>query len=176
MVRTVNAGFDEFLKALVATKIETEAARSGRKSIETCLESNFGLLNFFRPRSFGNGTSISGRSDVDYFAVIPVAKLKQNSATTLTQMRNVLDTRFPQTGIHVSTPEVVVPFGDVRSETTEVIPADYATTSSGYRIYDIPDTAGGWIKSAPKGYDDYIAEVDKKLSGKVRSLIRFVKA
>jgi hypothetical protein len=59
-----------------------------------------GLNRFFRTGSFGNGTSISGYSDVDYFASIPRDQLKAISTSTLTRLKNVLDSRFPLTGVH----------------------------------------------------------------------------
>lgn len=71
MPRSVEEGFTDFLVKLRATATETEAAKKHRRSIEACLQNNFGLLRFTRIGSFGNGTSISGYSDVDYLACIP---------------------------------------------------------------------------------------------------------
>ena len=69
--RTVDQGFRAFLQRLTPTTGESTAAKTHRASIETCLKNNFGMTRFFRTGSFGNGTSISGYSDVDYFAEIP---------------------------------------------------------------------------------------------------------
>ena len=102
-----------------------------------CIRANFALNRYWRTGSFGNGTSISGYSDVDYMASIPREKLKQNSTTSLTQLRNALAARFPNTGVHSDCPAVVVPFGTDRSETTEVTPADCVATSGDYPVYDI---------------------------------------
>ena len=174
--RTVNQGFIEFHRKLTPTSGESEDAQSHRASIKTCLESNFGMTNFFRTGSFGNGTSISGYSDVDYFAVIPTNNLKENSTTALREVRDALATRFPNTEVHVSCPAVVVPFGTDAKESTEVTPADYIKATNGYNIYDIPDCSDGWMNSSPSTHNAYVREVDGDLGGKVKPLIRFIKA
>ena len=110
MPRTIDEGFRDFLQKLTPSNTETEAARRHRASIEQSIRSNFGLNRFWRIGSFGNGTSISGYSDVDYMASIPTKSLTQNSSTSLTKLRNALDTRFPNTGVRTSCPAVVVPF------------------------------------------------------------------
>jgi hypothetical protein len=177
MPKTIHEGFNEFLSRLTPTASESEAAKKHRASIEACLKSNFDLEKFFRTGSFGNGTSISGYSDVDYFACIPNRNLVSNSQTSLTKVRDVLNNRFPTTGVRVSCPAVKVPFGTEGRESTEVVPAeDVSTSKNGYRIYNIPDCSGGWMQSSPDAHNTYVREVDKKLNGKVKPLIRFVKA
>lgn len=177
IAKTVEEGFREFHNRLTPTLTESEAAKRHRASIRDCLVSNFGMTNFFRTGSFGNATSIRGYSDVDYFAVIPTGNLNQNSSTTLRKMRNVLDARFPNTGVSVRTPAVRVPFGRDASESTEVVPADFIKTSSkGYNIYEIPDGNGGWRNSSPKAHNSWVTDINGKLSRKVKPLIRFIKA
>ena len=135
------------------------------------------MTRFFRSGSFGNGTSISGYSDVDYFAIIPTKKLKQDSSSTLREVRVALETRFPKTNVKVDSPAVVVPFGTNASESTEVVPADYIKNDeNGHDIYEIADGEGGWMKTSPGAHKRYVDEVDKKLNGKVKPLIRFLKA
>ncbi|MBL8267739.1 SMODS domain-containing nucleotidyltransferase, partial [Steroidobacter sp.] len=155
---------------------ESDAAKRHRASIEACLKSNFGLKRFVRIGSFGNGTSISGYSDVDYLASIPTSQLTQSSSYSLTKVRDALDTRFPRTGVRVNTPAVGVPFGTYRSETTEVVPADYIAEIDGFKIYEIADGNGDWMRISPDSHNDYVARVDEKHSGVVKPLIRFVKA
>ena len=176
--RTVNQGFATFLQRLTPTSGESTAAQSHRVSVKACLEKNFSVTRFFRTGSFGNGTSISGYSDVDYFAEIPTRNLKKNSATTLSQVRNALDERFPNTGVRVSCPAVVVPFGTDAKESTEVTPADYigVTSEDKYKVYEIPDCSDGWMRSSPDAHNAYVREVDGDLAGKVKPLIRFIKA
>jgi hypothetical protein len=110
--RSVSERFEEFHKRLIPSATESEAAKNHIKSIEECLKINFGLLRFFRSGSFGNGTSIQNYSDVDYFASLPDASIKDDSSKTLSDVAAALRRRFPTTlGIRVDSPAVVVPFG-----------------------------------------------------------------
>lgn len=180
MPRTIDEGFRDFLTKLTPTSTESEAAKNHRASIESCLKNNFGLLRLFRTGSFGNGTSVSGYSDVDYFASIPTDNLNRNSSTALSNVRDVLDARFPKTGVRVNCPAIVVPFGLLAKETTEIVPADFKdiikTNGDSYHVYDIPNCSGGWMRSSPEIHNLYVRSVDEKLKGKVKPLIRFVKA
>jgi hypothetical protein len=174
---TVASAFDIFLGRLTPTPGETAAAKAHRESIRQCLESRFEITNFFRTGSFGHGTSVRGFSDVDCFAVVPTVKLTRNSDTTLGYFRDALDARFPRTGVKVRGPAVIVPFGKDGAESTEVIPADYVGKSSkGKNVYDIPNRAGGWMRSSPSGHNAWVDDIDQKLSGRVKPLIRIVKA
>src|SRR5882724_8593285 len=125
MPRTIDEGFRDFLKKLTPTSTESDAAKKHRASIEACLKNNFEITRFFRTGSFGNGTSISGISDVDYFASIPTRHLTRNSGNSLRKLRDALDIRFPETRVRVDCPAVTVPFGLFGWETTEVVPADF---------------------------------------------------
>jgi hypothetical protein len=174
--RTVPQGFEEFHKRLVTSTTESEAAKKHRKSIEECLETNFGLLRFFRSGSFGNGTNIRNYSDVDYFASLPDASLKDDSGKTLSEVAAALRKSFSTThGIRVDSPAVVVPFGNNASEAHEVIPADLVN-SEGPFVYLIADGNGGWMRSSPQAQNDYVTSMNDKLKGKVKPLIRFLKA
>ncbi|WP_324718089.1 nucleotidyltransferase [Carboxydochorda subterranea] len=176
MPKTVEEGFRELLGKLTPSATETEAAARHRRSIKSCLERAFGITHFFRTGSFGNGTSISRYSDVDYFAVIPSERLKDNSAASLAEVRNALDACFPRTGVRVNCPAVKVPFGTQEEETTEVVPARFVGTSGVYRVYEIPDCDGGWTRSSPEAHHGYVTSVDDKLGYKVKPLVRFIKA
>jgi hypothetical protein len=176
MAKTVGDAFSTFHGWLTPSDGETAAATSHRKSLYDCLDAHFDLRRFFRTGSFGNGTSISRYSDVDYFASIPRERLKQNSGSTLREVRDVLDARFPRTGVRVATPAVLVPFGSDRSEWTEVVPADFIRKEDDASVYEIADGGGGWMRSSPEIHNRYVAAVNKKLDFKVKPLIRFVKA
>lgn len=156
---------------------ESAAAKAHRASLESRLKNDFGLRRLFRTGSFGNGTSISGFSDVDYFASLPRDQLTRSSNYTLTKVRAALDSRFPYTGVRVNCPAVKVPFGTAVSETTEVVPADFIRkTDAGYYIYDIPDCADGWMRSSPDAHNAYVLYHHQRLANKVKPLIRFIKA
>ena len=116
MPRVIEEGFRDFHSKLTATATETAITKKHRSSISACLEKNYSMYSFFRSGSFGNGTNISGYSDVDYFAVIPAEKLNDSSNYTLLKIKKTLSNRFPNTGVCVRTPTIKVPFGKYRSE------------------------------------------------------------
>ena len=176
MPRTIDEGFDDFLAKLKPQTGESEAAKRHRASIEACLKNNFGLNRFVRIGSFGNWTSISRHSDVDYLACLPTNQLTQVSTSTLVKVRGALDVRFPNTGVAVNCPAVVVPFGTRKSEVTEIVPADYVGDANGYKVYEIADCAGGWMRASPDAHNAYVRDVNDRLGGRVKPLIRFVKA
>ncbi len=173
---TVESGFRELLKMLTPSDPETDRARRHRASIERCLKANFSIDRFFRTGSFGNGTSIRGFSDVDYFASIPMKHLRKNSRLTLAVVANALRRRFSASGVRVSTPAVVLPFGSLHSEWTEVVPAVWTKEHLGSPVYGIADGKGGWIYSCPEAHNAYVTYADSECGSRVRPLVRFVKA
>ncbi len=177
MEKTVDEGFREFHGTLTPTRGESQAAKSYRISIEICLKKSFEITRFVHTGSFGNGTSIRGYSDVDYFACIPTENLQQNSFTTLQEVREALLGRFQNADISIRPPAVRVRFGADASESIEIVPADFIQRDkSGNLIYEIADGAGGWLLSSPDAHNDYVDEVDRKLGGKVKPLVRLLKA
>ncbi len=176
MPRDIKQGFDDFHDKIKTSATETAAAKSHRASVEACLKNNFGLNRFTRIGSFGNGTNVSGYSDVDYLACLPTSSLKKSSNRSLSIVRDALDKRFPNTGVKVSTPAVVCPFGTYKSEDTEVVVADYIREDGGFKVYEIADGNDEWMQISPDAHNYYVAEVDKKHNGKVKPLIRFIKA
>ena len=175
MVRTVNEAFGIFLGWLTPTSTESQSATSHRASIDACLRSNFGSVRLFRSGSYGHHTSVSGCSDVDYFAVFPRSQLTANSTSTLVKVKNALDARFPNTGVNISNPAVTVPFGNTVSERHEIIPADYVEDVGKYGVYDISDRQGGWMRASPLAHNDYVNYQQVRLGNKVKPLIRFLK-
>lgn len=176
MPRDIKQGFDSFHSKIKTSAVETAVAKSHRASIESCLKNSFGLNRFTRIGSFGNGTNISGYSDVDYLACLPTNVLTKTSTASLTKVKNVLNVRFKSTNIKISAPAVVCPFGTYKSEDTEVVVADYITEKNGFKVYEISDCNNGWMEVSPDAHNDYVARVDRKHSGKIKPLIRFIKA
>jgi hypothetical protein len=174
--RTIEDGFNDFLVDIKATATESAATVSHRASIEQCLRANFGLNRFVRIGSFGNGTNVSTYSDVDYLACIPTVHLTKSSSYSMGKVRDALATRFPSTGICVRTPTVYCPFGTYRSQDTEVTVADYVEEISGFKIYEIADGNDGWMRVCPDAHNAYVKAVNEQHGGKVKPLIRFIKA
>lgn len=176
MARTIDDAFTTLHTWMTPTATESAQAQNHRASIKACLETNLSMSAFFRSGSFGNGTSVSGYSDVDYFAEIPGYNVPYSSTSFIDKVFGVLDARFPRTGVRVDAPAIVLPFGAAREETTEVVPAELKrTTWQGHRVYQIANRGGAWMESSPDAQGAYVDEVNAKLSKKVKPLIRFVK-
>ena len=176
--KSVSQAFGEFQNQLTTLISESDAAKSHRASIESCLIENLGMTNFFQSGSFGNGTNIPVHSDVDRFAVFPRENLKENSRASLRLVARALSQRFKTTrGIRLKPPAVVVPFGVNGLETTEVIPAYAAGSISNHEVYAIPDPAGpSWILSCPHSLHSYTNEINAANNEQLKPLVRFVKA
>lgn len=79
MGKTVDQGFREFHGMLTPTREQSQSTKRHRTSIETCLINSFEMTRFVPTGSFGNGTSIRGYSDIDYFACLPTKNHNENS-------------------------------------------------------------------------------------------------
>lgn len=176
MPRTLDQAFDLFHSNLKPSGSVTLAATRHRASIKASIEKVYTLDYFFQSGSSGNSTDIYPFSDVDYMAVIPTNQLTANSSTMMTNVRNQLDATFPRTGVHISTPAVVVPFGYNGSETTEVVPADLLKFNGDVPIFEISDGKGGWIKTAPKAHNAYVTRINQENNFQLKTFVRFIKA
>lgn len=95
----------------------------------------------------------------------------------LSVVRDSLDRRFPRSNVRVNTPAVLVPFGLVKPEWTEIVPAYLSTlTPQKDLVYKIADGSGGWIDSSPDVHNAYVSQIDDRLDKKLKPLIRFIKA
>lgn len=108
--------------------------------------------------------------------VIPNSKIEENSILLLRNLQNILNIRFPKTGIYIDSPAVICPFGNLGIENTEVVPARFSSIIDGNIIYEIPDGQGGWIKASPLAHNELVNKQNIRLSGKVKPLIRLIKA
>lgn len=177
MAISIEQGFVQFDSYLADSSAETEQAREHLAAVLNCLRRGFDITRLFRVGSCENGTSILGCSDVEYFATIPTKRLKEDSDATVRAVYNTLAACFPDVGVALRTPAVLVPLGADSSEWIEIMPAhllDKDTAS--YIVYRIADGSGGWMVSSPDAHGALISTADRKLGGRVRPLIRFIKA
>ncbi|MBS7565324.1 hypothetical protein KHS38_13000 [Mucilaginibacter sp. Bleaf8] len=180
MPKTVAQAFQLFLSTLHPTSGEHLKGISHRGSVTKCLENNWARTKLFETGSFGNGTGVRHFSDTDYFAICPEEAFYDNSATTLRYMKETLQRTFTQTVIEVRTSGVRISFGRHASEILEITPACYdrlvSTRDVKRRSYFIPDYEGGWMVSCPSAHNAYVEKQNKRLGGKLKPLIRLVKA
>lgn len=177
MARTVNEGFEEFLRRLVPTQAQRDAGASHRSSVESALESRLTVWNFFETGSFSHGTGVRDYSDID--ALVSLGNSKPDSSyTALNWVKDALSARFPSTTVQIRRPAVQVLFGG-GYETWEVIPGFLTRAGGGLMVYDIPSpvTGGGWIAAAPREHLNYVNECNvKPHKGDAKDLARLVKA
>jgi hypothetical protein len=174
--RTINQGFLDFHQRITPGSYESGKAASHKVSITSRLELYYDLKQLFYSGSANNGTNVSYLSDVDLFAWIPTNKLKNNSSTTLREIKECLQGRYPNTNMYVDSPAVVLDFGSGVWDTAEVIPADYVEQKNGKNVYEIADGSGGWMKSSPSSHNSYVTSENNRLGKKLKPLIRFMKA
>jgi hypothetical protein len=180
MAKSLEEGFNKFLEKLLPAKNEHLKSVSHKSSVSQCLENNWARTNLFETGSFGNGTGVRHFSDTDYFAICPEDAFYENSATTLRYIKETLQGTFTQTLIEVKTPAVRISFGVHASEILEITPACYHqlidTPGGKRRSYFIPDYEGSWMVSCPSAHNAYVEKQNNRLGGKLKPLIRLVKA
>jgi predicted nucleotidyltransferase len=178
MARTVNEGFEEFLKRLAPTRAQREAGASHRASVKAALEAKLAVRRYFETGSFSHGTGIRGRSDIDVLVSLDESK-PDSSYTALGWVKDALSARYPRTPVKIRRPAVVVEFGG-GYETWEVIPGFLTGRGGkGQFVYDIPGPSAGsaWIDSAPKEHLAYVNECNQKPhKGDAKDLARLIKA
>lgn len=181
MAKTITEGFQAFYSRLEPLSSEREKAVKHKDSVKSCLANNFQCYSIIETGSFGNGTGVRHYSDTDYFAPIPVGVLSNDSSYFLRKLKGALQNTFWKTsGIEVNSPAVLIPFGQYASENLEVTPCNFRGMSStplgNYPKYLIPDGNGGWMAASPQAHNAYVKSVDEKLRGKLKPLVKFVKA
>ncbi|MET8518476.1 hypothetical protein [Nocardioides sp. NPDC004968] len=147
-----------------------DKARRHRASIETRLDNRLGVSEMFETGSLRHGTGVWFYSDVDYIASLKGAR--PTPTTALSNVRDALKDRFPNTTIRVSRPAVVCEFAS-GDETVEVVPA-FAAPSGGFWIPNPADTAE-WMKSHPKDHNSWVNKSNEKHSGAAKKLARLAK-
>jgi hypothetical protein len=177
VAKDVNEAFGIFLQRITPTAAERAKASSHRASIQSKLESSFGLYRMFESGSWAHGTGVSGKSDVDYFISLKSSKPVYGS-TALSVVRDAMIERFPNTYIHSSRPAVVLEFGS-GYERVELIPAyPNLTLESNDLRYDVPGVASEWMESTPEAHLKYVNGINNlnAVKGGAKGLARLVKA
>lgn len=181
MAKNLDEGFNTFISWLAPLVSEHDKAKTHKESIRNCMINNFKCSDFFETGSFGNGTGVRHYSDTDYFAVCPQNEVWTNSSYTLRKIKESLQATFwNTTGISVSTPAVIIPFGQYASENIEVTPCTFnglVDTPMGKKAsYDIANFNYGWKKASPDAHNAYVKRENDRLDGKLKPLIQMVKA
>lgn len=172
MTKTALSWLSDLNSLYTPLSTEFDAAKGHKDSIETRLDTQFGVYRMFEIGSLRHGTGIWQYSDADYLVSLKDSR-PQLSTSMLNKVRDSLVGRFTNTTIVVRSPAVVCRFSD---GDVEVIPAYVADTGNerGYWIAD-PANSGGWMKSYPEAHNKYVNSVNGKFDGGVKKLARQLK-
>ncbi|MET8970001.1 nucleotidyltransferase domain-containing protein [Streptomyces hydrogenans] len=174
---SISEAFSEYLKAKTPKEWERDEVTKYRKRIYDVLNDEYGLLGFSQSGSFSNGTGITQKSDVDYFARIPFERRTVQPASFLSAMKGVLRRGLWEAGdVWVSRPTVSIDFRGLVTQ-YEVTPAFYCRTgSNGHEVFLIPGPGNTWREAAPKAHLEYVKNSNVNHSGRVKGLARLLKA
>lgn len=155
---------------LVPTATERSNAASHRKSLESALSAS-DVLRFFQTGSFKFGTGLRGISDADYFLSLSGSRNFQN---VLRAIHTRLNGRYTNTRVVIDGPSVKVVFAT--RPVYEIIPAFTCGKSGEYEYFAISNARGGYKYTCPEYYNALIDKQNQRLNGKLKGLIRLVKA
>lgn len=181
MPRTVPDAFNYLFRRVAPLSSETDARRRHRITITQGVRLCYPEHN--RVEIFGSharDTAIRYWSDVDYLAILRQADVqwgerRTSSATVLQNIRDGMRTRFRNTQVDVRAPAVVIHFGGGEGS-VDVVPGIWLRTISstdGYPVFGIPDTAGGWLVTSPQRHQRFILD---RSYGRLPKLMQLIKA
>lgn len=172
---SVNQHILDYLATLTPSAAEKTNYATHRENIEAKLRSYFGAGYIYETGSFKNGTGVRYHCDLDLLVSIPTSSQRDSSISMLNDLKAALKERFPLSTVIVRNPAVVCIFSDNR--VVEVTPGYYmGQTENDRNYYKIPDIGGLWQKASPSEHNLYVTTINTELDGKVKLLIRLLKA
>jgi len=159
-------GHASAMKRQISLQSEVNAADQHLSTIKAHLSSTFELKKYFKAGSYSRGTFISGKSDVDVFAVISRDEARHGgnyvtSDTVLDNFRRELEGRFRTTKVYQDIHAVVMEFANCK---VDVVPAYFVGPNpKNWPLYNIPDVAGGWMKASPELHNAYLKQEGEKV-------------
>lgn len=178
---TVADRFHTLLSQIAVGARELADYDSHRQSVQQAVGAAYAGSRCQVMGSHARGSAISGTSDLDLLAALPIGALRRSagsrelvsSNTVLTTLRDRLNARFHATSIRRDGQAVVVGFGDGARD-IDVVPAAFAqmlyvpALDAKRPTYWIPDGTGSWLLTAPSAHNDYIARADRSAGGKLK--------
>jgi hypothetical protein len=174
MARSVEAAFNELLDRQRLTSTQVGVADTRIKTLQDFFDNNFTMAErAFKTGSYARGTICSGQKDVDLMAPLDYPTYKDrydnDSRGFLYYIRDQLNDRYWAT--KVSSRQVAVTL-DFTSITADVVPC-FKREGGGFFM---PDGTGGWMKTNPRYHTQLIAKGDEAHNGRLKPLIRLIKA
>jgi len=174
MARSVEAAFNELLDSQRLTSAQVEVADTRINALQEFFENNFTMAeDAFKTGSYARGTICSGQKDVDLMAPLDYPTYKDrydnDSRAFLYYVRDELNDRYWAT--KVSARQVAVTL-DFTSIAADVVPC-FKRTGGGFLM---PDGNRGWMATNPRYHAQLIANGDEAHNGRLKPLIRLIKA
>jgi Second Messenger Oligonucleotide or Dinucleotide Synthetase domain len=176
MAWTVEAAFNEFLDRQRLTSNQVTMANARIGALQDFFNNSFTMAErAFTTGSYARGTICSGQRDIDLMAPLSYTAYKDrydnDSRAFLYYVRDKLNGHYHSTS--VSSRQVAVTL-DFQSIAADVVPCFQRSGTGGG--YFIPNGRGGWQDTNPKYHTHMIAEGDKVHNGRLKPLIRLIKA
>ena len=176
MARSVEAAFNELLDRQRLTSTQVGVADTRINALQDFFDKNFTMAErAFKTGSYARGTICSGQKDVDLMAPLYYPTYKDrydnDSRAFLYYVRDQLNERYWAT--KVSARQVAVTL-DFTSITADVVPCFQRSGQGGG--FFMPDGTGGWMETNPKYHTQLIARGDTAYNGRLKPLIRLIKA
>ncbi|WP_301122977.1 nucleotidyltransferase domain-containing protein [Mycolicibacterium fortuitum] len=170
-----DATLDKFVTSLVPPALDRKTVSERRGVLEDAAKKNTSCVGFVESGSWSHGTSIAGKSDVDYMAVLPGSARPMLPSTALSNMKDALDgAHWSITGLKISSPTVKVGF--YQPPNFEIVPAYYARDQGDVSVFRIPGPGDEWVESVPAAHNTYVSDINDRLGKKLKPLVRLVKA
>jgi hypothetical protein len=170
-----DATLASFAEGLAPPAFDRTTVSERRRILEDAAKANTSCVGFFESGSWSHGTSIKGKSDVDYMAFIPSSARPVLPSTALASMKTALDgAHWSISSLRISSPTVKVAF--YNPPNFEVVPAYYDRECGGVDVFRIPGPNDVWIESIPSAHNNYVSEINDRLSKRLKPLVRLVKA
>jgi predicted nucleotidyltransferase len=170
----VAARFTKLIQRTQLTSRDVALFESHRATIKRVVEERLDCVKVELMGSFQRGTAIHGASDVDLLVVLKTRSLTwgtnlKSSSTVLTEVRDALRERYPNTAVGKDGQAVVAQFSD-GAHPVDVVPGGYGEQGGPYNhpLFLIPDGSGDWIMTSPSSHNRYIAEGDHRAGGKLK--------
>jgi hypothetical protein len=166
---------DGFAASLVPPALDRTTVSGRREAIEEAVKAKTTSVGLIESGSWSHGTSLKGFSDVDYMSLLPGTARPTLPSTALSSLKQAISgAHWSIKELRISSPTVKVTFYEPPH--FEIVPAYYKQKHQDISVFRIPGPNDEWIESIPLAHNSYVSEVNDRLSKKVKTLVRLVKA
>jgi hypothetical protein len=174
MALTVEAGFDELLLRQRLKGYLVILAESRSSALQAVLKGNFNMAEkAFKTGSYARGTICSGQKDIDLMAPLDYPTYKSrydnDSQAFFYYVRDKLNRQYRSTRVSSRQVAVLIDFEQI----TPRVVTCFRRSGGGYLM---PNGNGGWASTNPNYHTEIIAAGDRMQNGRLKPLIRLIKA